>query len=189
MTTTAKFKNYRLLIILAVLVVAMFGFGFALVPLYTVMCKSWGINGKTDGTATALSGTVDKTRTITVEFLSNASTGLPWDFYPEVKKITLHPGENKLINYYARNNSNNTMTVQAIPSISPGPAAKYLKKTECFCFTQQTFKAHEGRDMPVLFHIDADLPKHIHVIALSYTMFDTAQLLKPSSNKTPGKIQ
>jgi cytochrome c oxidase assembly protein subunit 11 len=182
-------KNYRLLIILAVLVVAMFGFGFALVPLYTLMCQSWGINGKTDGAATARSVAVDTTRTITVEFVSNTNTGLPWDFYPLVKKIQLHPGENKVINYYARNNSNHTMTVQAIPSISPGPAAKHLKKTECFCFTQQTFKAHEGREMPVLFHIDTDLPKNIHIVTLSYTMFNTAELMRSGNNKTPGRIQ
>lgn len=181
-------KNYRLLISLVVLVIAMFGFGFALVPLYTVLCKEWGINGKTDGMKSVQSETVDKTRMVTVEFLANTNADLPWNFYPMITKVTLHPGENKLINYYAKNNSGNTMTVQAVPSISPGLAAKYLKKTECFCFTQQTFKPHEGREMPVLFHIDPSLPKNIHTLALSYTMFDTAQLLRPP-NKTPGKIQ
>jgi cytochrome c oxidase assembly protein subunit 11 len=183
-----KNKNYRLVFLLGILVVGMFGFGFALVPLYTVMCKTLGINGKPENNAIAQAAIVDKTRTIIVEFLASTNANLPWDFYPETKKVNLHPGENILINYFAKNNSAQTMTVQAIPSISPGMAAKYLKKTECFCFTQQTFKAREGREMPVLFHIDTELPKNIHTISLSYTMFDTAQLLRPVTNKPVGHI-
>jgi cytochrome c oxidase assembly protein subunit 11 len=183
-----KNKHHRLLISLVILVIAMFGFGYALVPLYTVMCKAFGINGKTEGTVIAASNTVDNSRIITVEFLSNMNTGLPWDFYPLVKKVEIHPGENKLINYYAKNNAARTMTVQAIPSVSPGLAAKYLKKTECFCFTQQTFKAGEAREMPVLFHIDSAIPKNIHTLALSYTMFDTAGLGQTAA-KNPGRIK
>lgn len=180
--TNTKTKNYRLFIILSVLVVGMFGFGFALVPMYTLMCKTLGINGKPDNFAIAKTQTIDKSRTITVEFMTSTNENLPWDFYPLVKKVQLHPGENILVNFYAKNNTPNTMTVQAVPSISPGLAAKHLKKTECFCFTQQTFKGHEGREMPVLFHIDTDIPKDINTVTLSYTMFDTAQLLHPLKN-------
>ncbi len=182
-------KNRRLLWALILIGCGMFGFGFALVPLYTAMCKVLGINGKPENTSMVQSQTVDKNRMVTVEFIANTNADLPWDFYPLVKKVQLHPGENKIINYYAKNNSPSSMTVQAIPSISPGLAAKYLKKTECFCFTQQTFAAHEGREMPVLFHLDADLPKDIHTLTLAYTMFDTAQLSRPSTNQVTGRIQ
>jgi len=136
----------------------------------------------------AQASTVDNSRTITVEFLATKNNNLPWDFYPMVTKVDIHPGENKLIDYFAKNNSNQTMTVQAVPSISPSQATTYLKKTECFCFTQQTFKAGEGREMPVLFHLDTALPKNINTITLSYTMFDTANVGK-TINQPAGRIQ
>ena len=180
-------SNRRLAIILAIATLAMFGFGYAMVPLYSVLCKTLGLNGKTDSMVAAQSSVVDLKRTVTIEFIANTNAGLPWDFYPEVKKVELHPGENKLVKFYAKNNSTQTMTVQAIPSVSPGPVAKYLKKTECFCFTQQTFKSHEGRDMPVLFHLDTDFPKEVNTLTLAYTMFDVAQLSNPVA-KTPGRI-
>ena len=39
--------NRRVVTRLAVVVLAMFGFGFALVPLYDVFCQVTGLNGKT----------------------------------------------------------------------------------------------------------------------------------------------
>jgi len=186
--TSIKKRNRRLLIGLSLGVVAMFGFGFAMVPLYTLMCKTLGLNGKYTNGVVAKADTVDNNRVVTVEFLATKNNGLPWDFYPTVNKVEVHPGENKLMDYYAKNNSNRTMTVQAVPSISPSQATSYVKKTECFCFTQQTFKAGEGREMPVLFHLDANLPKNINTITLSYTMFDTANVGKTVSKPT-GRIQ
>lgn len=171
----AKQKLRKTLFALCLLVIAMFGFGYSLVPLYNVICKVTGLNGKTGGpTALSSASTVDESRTITIEFIANNNANLPWKFYPLVKKITLHPGENKRIAFYAENDANHDMTVQAIPSVTPGEAANYLKKTECFCFTQQTLKSGEGLDMPVVFHIDSALPKKIKLITLSYTLFDTA---------------
>ena len=173
-----KKKNRRLVMYLMAIVVGMFGFGFALVPLYNVFCKVTGLNGKTNQTAVYNSGEVDNSRTVTIQFLATNNANLPWDFYPLVSSIKVHPGQNTRIAYYAKNNSSQTMTVQAIPSVTPGLAANHLKKTECFCFTQQTFKAGEGRTMPVLFHVDAQLPKDINEIALSYTMFDAGKYIK-----------
>lgn len=184
-----KNPNKRLFFILLAVVVGMFGFGFALIPVYNVMCKQLGINGKTENKSIAAIKTIDKSRTITIEFVANANAQLPWDFYPLTTEVKLHPGENVLINFYAKNNSPDRMTVQAIPSVAPGLAANYLKKTECFCFTQQTFGGREGRKMPVLFHIDPDLPKNIHEITLSYTMFDTAKLGHVIVSNLPGHIQ
>lgn len=186
--TQQKQANKRLTTKLLVIAVLMFGFGFALVPLYNVMCKTLGINGKTSGTAVAENKQIDKTRTVTVEFLATNNENLPWEFHPNVKRVQLHPGEMKKISYFAKNDTNRPMVVQAIPSVTPGLAAQYIKKTECFCFTQQTLKGHASRDMPLLFHLDPHLPKNIHTITLSYTLFDvTNRHLKVRPEKA-GKI-
>lgn len=180
-------KNRKTLIILFLITIGMFGFGFALVPFYNLLCKNLGINGKTSNIVEVNKEAVDPHRVITVEFVATSNANLPWDFYPLVKKIKVHPGENERVAYYAKNNSNHTMTVQAIPSVTPGVAAKYLKKTECFCFTQQTFRAGESRDMPLLFHLDKALPSDITTLTLSYTMFD-AEKFKKATSKTQGRI-
>jgi cytochrome c oxidase assembly protein subunit 11 len=179
----AKIPNKKILILLCFTTLTMFGFGFAMIPLYNVLCKNLGINGKTDQNAYHTSNEIDPSRSIRVEFITNNNNYLPWDFYPRLQHIQLHPGENILIYFAAKNNSNRPMTVQAIPSVSPGLAARYLKKTECFCFTQQTFNPGQHRDMPVLFHIDNHLPKNIHTITLAYTLFDTtgSKLFKKKS--------
>lgn len=169
-------SNRRTVIILILTCIGMFGFGFALVPLYRVFCEVAGINGKTSSMAdTSTAGRVDMTRTIVVQFVVSKNETLPWVFYPETKEIRIHPGEVIKINYYAKNNSAQTMTVQAVPSVTPGLAAKHLKKTECFCFTQQVLKAGESRDMPVLFHLDDQLPRDINTVTLSYTLYNVAQ--------------
>lgn len=180
-------KNRITFFRLVLLTILMFGFGFALVPLYNVLCKATGLNGKTGGATAISSSPIDYSRTITVQFTSTNNASLPWDFYPVVKQIKIHPGENTQTAYFAKNNSDHTMTVQAIPSVTPGIAADYLKKTECFCFRRQTFKSGESRDMPLLFHIDKQIPENIHTLTLSYTMFDTANL-RNSNSKTEGKI-
>ena len=163
--------NNRIAKKLVLAVVLMFGFGFALVPLYNVMCKQLGINGKLDSQADALATGIDHSRNIKVIFLATNNANLPWAFKPNVSSLTLHPGENTRISFYARNNTDHAMTVQAIPSIAPGIAAQYLKKTECFCFTQQTLAGHESQNMPILFHIDRNIPSSVHSLTLSYTLF------------------
>lgn len=171
---------------MAGIVIAMFAFGFALVPIYNVMCKTLGLNGKTGG-ATTNNSLIDNSRVITVQFIANNNAGLPWKFYPMIKTIEIHPGQNTKIAYFAENDSNKTMTVQAIPSVTPGLAAKHLKKTECFCFEQQTLNSKQSLEMPLLFHIDTNLPKNIQVVTLSYTLFDVTNL-KTKKNKKTGRI-
>ncbi len=170
----ARKSNARLFGILLVVSVAMFGFGFALVPIYNSLCKVLSINGKTNPEAIAYKEdtVIAKDRTITVEFIATNHSGIPWDFYPSTRKVKVHPGEIAKLSFYAENKTGRTMTVQAIPSVTPGIAAKYLKKTECFCFEQQTLNGHEAMNMPLLFHVDAELPKKIKTITLSYTLFD-----------------
>lgn len=167
-------SHTRLVAILFAIVVGMFGFGFALVPIYNSLCKALGINGKVTGRAEAFdaaSATVQQ-REIEVEFVATNSSGVPWAFYPKVSKLTVHPGEIAKLAFYAENKTDNQMTVQAIPSVTPGIAAKYIKKTECFCFTQQTLSGHQAMNMPLLFHLDADLPADVKTITLAYALFD-----------------
>ncbi|MFA5960502.1 MAG: cytochrome c oxidase assembly protein [Tatlockia sp.] len=171
----AQQKHTRLIVTLMVIVLGMFAFGFALVPIYNSLCKTLGINGKTNSTAVAFDAsraTVVKDREILVEFIATNNGGVPWNFYPKIKKMKVHPGEIAKLAFYAENKTGHRMTVQAIPSVTPGIAAKYLKKTECFCFTQQTLNGHEAMNMPLLFHLDKELPEKVKTITLSYTLFD-----------------
>ena len=167
-------KQTKLLLILGFIVIGMFGFGFAMVPIYNSLCKTLGINGKADFKVknNHFSSRVDKSRTITVEFIASQNSSVPWKFYPTVNKVQIHPGELYKLSFYAENKTKNNMVVQAIPSITPGLAAKYLKKTECFCFARQSLDGHEAMYMPLIFHLDADLPTDIKTITLSYTLFD-----------------
>ncbi|GAB4393356.1 MAG: cytochrome c oxidase assembly protein [Gammaproteobacteria bacterium] len=155
----------------------MFAFGFALVPLYNVFCSVTGLNGKTGGRVVYQQSPnkIDKQRWVTIEFVANKNENLPWDFKPMTARIRVHPGEMQRVNFFAANHTNHSMTIQAIPSVAPGIAAKYLKKTECFCFTKQTFAAKQAMEMPVLFHIDKELPDNVNTITLSYTLFDLTQ--------------
>ncbi|MFQ6021339.1 MAG: cytochrome c oxidase assembly protein [Acidiferrobacterales bacterium] len=163
-------ENKRLVSKLVVLTLAMFGFGFALVPLYDVFCQITGLNGKT-GRANAeavAASEADTSRWVTVEFTSQVMTGLPWEFRPLQKKVRIHPGETFTVKYYARNASGQTVAAQAVPSVSPGRAAAHFKKVECFCFERQELKGGESREMPVRFLVERDLPKDVTTLTLSY---------------------
>lgn len=183
---SAPNQHKKIVMIGAIAAVIMFGFCFALVPLYGLICKKSGINTSTanSGLLTAVSEKTtepaDLTRTITVQFLATNHNGMPWDFYPRTKIIKVHPGENNKIYFYAKNTTDKEMSVQAIPSMTPTDALKYFHKIECFCFTQQTLKAKEAKEMPMIFRIDKDLPTEISVITLAYTLFDTTT---PESRK------
>jgi cytochrome c oxidase assembly protein subunit 11 len=165
--------NRRIVRRLAFVVVGMFGFGFALVPLYNVFCDITGINGKTGRIELeeALSEEVDEDRLVTVEFLATVNSDLPWEFRPMVKKVRVHPGEITEVNYFARNRTGNRVTGQAVPSLAPGLAAKYFNKTECFCFTRQTLEPEEAKEMPLRFVVDPALPDDIRTVSLSYTFY------------------
>lgn len=159
---------------LALLTVAMFGFGFALVPLYNVFCQITGLNGKTGriDAGAAESVQVDRSRVVTIEFTSQVNSGLPWEFRPVIKKMQVHPGEVVTTHYYARNLADEAVVGQAVPSVSPGLAAESFKKLECFCFTRQELKPREEKRMPVRYVVQPDLPKDIRTITLSYAFFN-----------------
>jgi cytochrome c oxidase assembly protein subunit 11 len=157
----------------------MFGFCFAMVPLYNLICKKVGVNTSiagsalvTPATSEAMSQTIDKTRKITVQFVATNHMGMPWEFFPRVKSMQVHPGEKATIYFYGKNPTGKDMIAQAIPSLTPTDAIIHFHKVECFCFNQQPLRAGEGKDMALVFQIDKDLPKDIHVITLAYTLFD-----------------
>ena len=174
---------------------AMFGFGYALVPLYDVMCKVAGINGKTGTITSAEAGllTVDNNRTVTVEFDTNINGDLPWEFRAAVNKIKVQPGKVTDVIFVAENKSDREIVGQAIPSVAPQQASLHFKKTECFCFTQQTLAPRERKEMLVRFVVDSDLPASISTLTLSYTYFPapgehkTAQ--QPENSKVPAEKQ
>ena len=166
--------NLAMLGKLVVVTVVMFGFGYALVPLYKKICEVTGINDLTQvdagAAAFAKSTQVDRSRTVTVEFDSNARG--PWRFKPVANSMQVHPGELATIVYEIANQQNRTMQAQAIPSYAPMQAMQYFRKLECFCFKQQALGPHEARQFPVVFVIDPKLPKNVHTITLSYTFFE-----------------
>ncbi|MCW8955724.1 MAG: cytochrome c oxidase assembly protein [Gammaproteobacteria bacterium] len=175
---TAQTQNGKIIARLLILVMAMFGFGFALVPLYDVFCDVTGLNGKT-GNRVELADrpVVDKSRLIKIQFVANLNASMPWEFKPLTRSIDVHPGEPTTINYYAKNTTNQMISGQAVPSVAPGLAAAYFQKTECFCFTEQKLEAGEEKLMPVIFIIDSSLPEDINELTLSYTFF-----IKPSTS-------
>ena len=173
--------NRRLLGKLVVVVGLMFGFGYALVPMYRAICDALGINvlslseqrianGSWSGKKSAANTQVDTTRTITVEFDANARG--PWDFKPAQRSVQVHPGEMATVMYRFKNIQNRTMAAQAIPSYAPRQASAHFNKLECFCFNEYTMKAGEVKQWPVVFYIDQKLPKDVTTITLSYTFFE-----------------
>lgn len=157
-------------------VVGMFAFGFALVPLYDVICEVTGLNGKTNGLYVAKQNErVVEDRIVKIQFLTSNNVDMPWEFRPENRSLEVHPGKLNATTFFVRNPSNRTITAQAIPSVTPFRAAKYLHKTECFCFGQQELASGESLDMPLRFIIDADLPKDISTLTLSYTLYDITE--------------
>lgn len=153
--------------------VAMFGFGFALVPLYDVFCEITGLNGKPADEKYEVSDTsIDTSRTVKVQFVTTNNDGMVWEFKPSVAEMTVHPGEVAQTEFYARNPRGFDMTAQAIPSLVPFKAAEYFHKTECFCFNQQSLTAGEDVKMPLRFIVDKELPKNVKTITLAYTLFD-----------------
>ena len=150
-----------------------FGFGFALVPLYNVLCSVTGY-----GDQTKLLQRVkaiehpDPSRTVTIEFLADVASSGGWDFRPVVRTIEVHPGQIYSAEFIAHNLTGHASTAQAVPNIAPSMVAAYFHKTECFCFSPQHFALNEERKMPVRFIVDPALPKHVDRITLAYTFYD-----------------
>ena len=159
---------------LAFVAVAMFGFGFALWPLYNVFCEVTGFGGRAiqvapGGQAVAVAAVSD--RTVNIRFDASVNSSLPWLFQPKEKTAEYPVGEASTALYLTMNPSGEAITGQATYTVSPPEASLYFVKTECFCFTEQLLEAGESREMPVYFYIKPDLPEHIRDITLSYTFY------------------
>lgn len=170
--------NRRLVWRLLWVVAGAFAFGFAMVPFYNMLCKVTGLNGKTAdfqaggiGGAGVGSAGIDLSRTVTVEFTGTVMPGLPWEMRPLTASLNVHPGELKQVFYRVHNASDQPLVGQAIPSVSPGQAARHFQKLECFCFRQQTLAPGETREMPLSFILKPELDHDIRQITLSYAFF------------------
>jgi len=182
-TSLHKTANRKLVRQLVLLTAMMFGFGYALVPLYNVFCEVTGINGKTGrlSQTQAASLVPDKTREITVEFVTNVSTGLPWNFRPLQEKIVVNPGVLTTVSFAMRNRANYEIVGQAIPSLAPQTSARYFSKTECFCFARQPLAGGEEKTVPVRFIIDPKIPGDVDRVTLSYTFFEAPKVAEPTA--------
>jgi cytochrome c oxidase assembly protein subunit 11 len=179
-TTTEK--NRRLLLRLGGVVVAMFVFAvFVMPPLYDAFCEITGLNGKTSGKAAAAPTAVDTSRQLTMEFLVATDQALPWDFRQETPALKVAPGQITRTMFYVQNREQRAITGRAVPSISPSEAARYVKKTECFCFREQHLAAGEGKAMPMIFYIDPAIPKHITTVTLSYKFYNLTDQVQAAS--------
>ncbi|MGI4719221.1 MAG: cytochrome c oxidase assembly protein [Janthinobacterium lividum] len=177
--------NRTTLVKLVVVAVAMFGFGYALVPVYRQICEVLGINvltrqGEFEFVKAPENTQIDKTRTIVVELDGNAQG--PWRFRPTQRTINVHPGELATVMYEVVNTQGRAVKAQAIPSYAPQVVTPHFKKVECFCFQEQTLQANEARQMPVVFFIDPALPREVKNITLSYTFFEIGGAVQTASN-------
>jgi cytochrome c oxidase assembly protein subunit 11 len=189
--TALRSDNRRMVGKLLVVTALMFGFGYALVPLYDAICSALGINvlsvserlvqDSVRGGRPA-STQIDTTRTVTVEFDAN-SRG-PWDFKPAQRSVDVHPGELTTVMYEFRNTQNRTMAAQAIPSYAPQQAMAHFNKLECFCFSEYTLAPGESKRWPVVFVIDPKLPKDVRTITLSYTFFEVGGKVPPAPDRS-----
>ena len=163
------------------MLVGMFVFGFALVPLYNVVCQLTGLNGRgVEAVSSVYAGESDQKRTVTVQFLSNVNSRLPFAFHPDMGAVTVHPGELYATSFFAENQSGGDVTAQAVATYAPGEAARYVHKTQCFCFAKESFGPHQSRHMPVRFYIDPAIPKDITTVTISYTYYNV------TPGQTPG---
>ena len=180
----ARHDHRRLVGKLLIVVALAFAFGFALVPLYDAFCAVTGLNGKTAGpdkveigglrASAAAPSRIDTTRTITVELMSTIMPGLPWEIRPLTPSLDLHPGELQQVIFRVHNSSDQPVVGQAIPSVTPGTAALYFHKLDCFCFSQQTLAPGETRDLPVTFIVKPEIDQDVQTITLAYALFNVA---------------
>jgi cytochrome c oxidase assembly protein subunit 11 len=176
-----KRANRKLLGGLLIMTAGSFAFGWALVPLYDVLCKVAGVgNAEAKAGAAVVTEAEDPNREVTIEFVTSPASVGSYEFRPGVASMKVHPGKLYDTSFYAKNLTGKASVAQAVPSISPAGTARYFHKTECFCFSPQKFAAGEGRDMPVRFIVDPGLPSNVDRLTLAYTFFDTTQAQQPA---------
>lgn len=171
-----KNEHRSLVVQLLIMAVAMFGFGFLLVPLYDVFCEITGFGGRTNAVAAVVEEVPDLTREIRVEFVTTVNEYAQFEFAADADSMTVSPGKMYYATFTAKNLAAVQKVAQAVPSVAPVSAAEHFTKIECFCFTSQEFMANEERAMPLQFIVNPDLPDYVDTITLQYTFFDTASV-------------
>jgi cytochrome c oxidase assembly protein subunit 11 len=171
-----KSKHASLVVQLLVMAVAMFGFGFLLVPLYDVFCDITGFGGRTNAVAAVVEEAPDLVREVRVEFVTTVNEYAQFEFAADVDSMTVSPGKMYYATFTAKNLAATLKSAQAVPSIAPGEAAEFFTKIECFCFSRQEFMPNEERALPVQFIVNPELPDYVDTITLQYTFFDTASV-------------
>lgn len=186
-------SNGRTVARLGLLVVGMFAFGWALIPLYDLLCEVTGLGGRTGGQYSydAAAERVDRNRLVKVNFITNTNAGMPWEFWSDKGGMRVHPGALSEAVFYVKNTTGRRMVGQAVPSVVPTTATDFFHKTECFCFDSQVLEPGEELAMPMRFVVDADLPANVQTISLSYALFDITELsggreLLETTAGTPG---
>ena len=169
-------ENRSLMGRLLIMAVAMFGFGFALVPLYDVFCEITGFAGRTNTEAAVVEEAPDLDREIRVEFMTTVNSYAQFAFDADLDSMTVHPGKMYYATFTAKNLSGSDKIAQAVPSVAPPSAAEHFVKIECFCFNSQDFVAGEEKAMPLQFIVDPDLPDYVDTITLGYTFYDTTSV-------------
>jgi cytochrome c oxidase assembly protein subunit 11 len=171
-----KRANRKLAFGLLAMALSSFAFGWALVPLYDVFCRAVGIgNAEAKAGPATVKEAVDPNREVTIEFVASPASVGSFEFKPKVASLRVHPGKLYETAFYAKNLTSVASVAQAVPSISPSSTAQYFHKTECFCFSPQKFGVGEGRDMPLRFIVDPQLPVTVDRLTLAYTFYDTTQ--------------
>ena len=171
-----KSENLSLVGRLLIMTIAMFGFGFALVPLYDVFCEITGFGGRTNTAAVAAEEAPDLSREIRVEFVTTVNSYAPFEFGADLDSMTVHPGKMYFATFTAKNMTEDDKIAQAVPSVAPVAAAEHFVKIECFCFNSQEFAANEEKAMPLQFIVNPDLPEYVDTITLQYTFYDTVRV-------------
>jgi cytochrome c oxidase assembly protein subunit 11 len=176
MNDSRRDDNRRLTLRLLGFAAGAFAFGFALVPLYDVLCDITGVGNPKDLLRASNVQAIehDESRLVTVEFVADLPTVGSWEFRPVVAEMKVHPGRLYEVEYVAHNLTGRDTVAQAIPNVAPGKATGYFRKTECFCFVPQNFAKDEQRIMPVRFVVDPNLPNSVDRITLSYVFYDNS---------------
>ncbi|NCF80094.1 MAG: cytochrome c oxidase assembly protein [Proteobacteria bacterium] len=186
--TSEQGQNRRTVLLLVGVVAGMFAFGFALPPLYSVVCDALGIQTITKVSASSAPTTdVAPGRWVTVRLDATVNNNLPWAVSPEVRKFRVRTGEMVQTHFTVKNLSAESIEAQAIPSVVPWEATDHLQKIECFCFNRQQLAAGESKEMPLNFLVSADLPESINTLTLSYTVMNTIAGVPKMDGKTHGE--
>ncbi|MDD2801178.1 MAG: cytochrome c oxidase assembly protein [Methylobacter sp.] len=178
MNRSVSQKNIKLARNLVIVAVAMFGFGYALVPIYDVLCEwKWIERDRPDAIKQAKENAyeVDKNREVTVEFVASLNENTPMVFYAEIQKLKVHPGEYHTVNFHAENKTDKVINARAIHSYSPALVSSFVDTITCFCFDEQLFEPKEAKTLPVRFAVNPDMPPQYKTITLSYTFFDKTE--------------